>query len=65
MLNLAGQNIKKGLVRSHINQLSAVQGRAGPAPPLPEKWHCGSRRLVQNVWRIFIYNPEGSPSHLT
>lgn len=54
MLNLAGWNIKKGLVRSHINQLPAVQGRAAPAPPLPENLHCSSRLRVQNVGRIFI-----------
>lgn len=54
MLNLAGWNIKKGLVRSHINQLPAVQGRAAPAPPLPGNLHCGGRLRAQNVCRIFI-----------
>lgn len=54
MLNLAGWNIKKGLVRSHINQLPAVQGRAPPAPPLPGNLHCSSRLRAQNVCRIFI-----------
>lgn len=54
MLNLAGWNIKKGLVRSHINQLPAVQGRAALAPPLPGYLHCSSRLRIQNVCRIFI-----------
>lgn len=54
MLNLAGWNIKKGLVRSHINQLPAVQDRAAPAPPLPGNLLCCSRLRVQNVCRIFI-----------
>lgn len=57
MLNLTGWNIKKGLVRSHINQLPAIQGKAGAAPPLPGKLHCGSKLLpliVQNVERIVI-----------
>lgn len=52
MLNLAGQNIKKGLVRSHINQAGSAQGRAGPAPPLPGFKMCRGHLLKSRRFTI-------------